>query len=260
MSRHSSGRPGGPLILLPPSKGKARGGHGPAYADVLQIDHPLADARSAVLAALSADLPGLDDRGLTRVAGVRRTDLPIARRELAELPHAATLPAHRRYTGVVHGNAGLATVDPAHLTADVRIVSALLGLAELCDPVPPYRLEFSATLASIGGIGPWWRERVAGLLQQIGTGRRVWDLLPTEHARIWDPAGRADLEVVDVAFRRPDGGAANAARAKVCKGRLTGWLLEHPTATPAEVRDGFDPGPGWSITADDQQVTTIYHG
>jgi cytoplasmic iron level regulating protein YaaA (DUF328/UPF0246 family) len=34
----------------------------------------------------------------------------------------------------------------------VRIVSALLGLVALDEPVPEYRLEFTATLPGLGGI------------------------------------------------------------------------------------------------------------
>ncbi len=249
-----------PLLLLPPSKGKASGGDGPPYATTLTAGHPLATERRNLLDAVRADLPGLDDRALARIAGVRAKDVGVARRELDGLDDAPTLPAHRRYTGIVHGNAGLADIDPDRIGADVLIVSALLGLADLQDPVPAYRLEFGAALPSIGGIGTWWRDRLSAQVRVRGAGRRVWDLLPGEHARMWDRHVRSDLDVIDVGFVRPDGRPANAARTKVCKGRVTAWLMAHPAATPGEVAAGLDPGEGWSLRATDVELIATFAG
>lgn len=258
MSAARPGRANRPLILLPPSKGKASGGDGPAYATTLTDGHPLAGARRELLAALQADLPELDERSLARIAGVRSKDVDPARRELDGVGDAPTLPAHRRYTGIVHGNAGLADLQPGEIAADVLIVSALLGLADLTDAVPPYRLEFGAALPSIGGIGTWWRERLSDQLRGRADGRRVWDLLPGEHARMWDQRVRDDLDVIDVSFVRPDGRSANAARTKVCKGRVAAWLIAHPSAAPADVAGDLDPGEGWSLRATDTGVIATF--
>ena len=247
-------------MLLPPSKGKATGGDGPAYADTLTGRHPLAAARRDLLTTLQADLPRLDDRALVRVAGVRTQDVATTRQDLEMVGDAPTLPANRRYTGVVHGNAGLANLDPDEIGADVVVVSALLGLAELAEPVPAYRLEFGAALPSIGGIGTWWRDRLAGHVEDRAAGRRVWDLLPGEHARMWDQRVRNDLDVIDVRFIRPDGRPANAARAKVCKGRVAAWVIANPSTTPKDLARELDPGEGWSVRAGDTEVTATYSG
>lgn len=260
MSRRGARRAAPPLLLLPPSKGKAAGGDGPAYGQVLDRPHPLAADRQEVLAAVTADLPDLDDAAVARIAGVRARDVEVARDELAALAQAPTLPAHRRYTGIVHGNAGLAAVDPARAAVDVRIVSALLGVAALDDPVPPYHLEVAARLPSLGGVGTWWRARLAAHLADLGAGRRVWDLLPAEHARVWTPSVRGALDVLTARFLRPDGRPANAARTKVCKGRLTAWLLEHPQAGPDDVAAGFAPGDGWTVRADEHAVIASFAG
>jgi uncharacterized protein len=115
---------GRPLLLLPPSKGKAAGGDGPAYGTCLEdAAQPLAAARREVLAAVTAAVPGLGDRALVRAAGVRAGDVAMARELLLGLPEAPTLPARRRYTGVVHGNAGLAELDPDAANAEVLVVS-----------------------------------------------------------------------------------------------------------------------------------------
>lgn len=236
------------------------GGDGPAYGRVLDRPHPLAAERAQVLSAVVSDLPDLDDPAMARVAGVRSRDVEVARGELRSLARAPTLPAHRRYTGIVHGNAGLAALEPDRARADVRIVSALLGVAALDDPVPAYHLEFAARLPSLGGLATWWRDRLIGHLAELGAGRRVWDLLPGGHARVWTPAGRRGLDVIDVRFLRPDGRAANAARAKVCKGRLAAWLLTHPRAAPTDVAAGFEPGEGWTVRADGQVLIATFRG
>jgi uncharacterized protein len=248
------------LLLLPASKGKAAGGDGPAYPGCLDTTTPLGAARRELVDALLADLPGLDDAALARLAGVRAKDVPAARQELEGLPGAATMPAHRRYTGIVHGNAGLAGVDPADLGIDVLIVSGLAGLVEPLEPLPPYRVEFGARLPSLGGLATWWRRRLADHLAVQVADRRVWDLLPGEHARIWARRVREQTHVVEVAFVRPDGRAANAARTKVCKGRLAAFLFAHPEADARAMIAEADPGAGWQLATDPRGIRATYLG
>jgi uncharacterized protein len=249
-----------PVILLPPSKGKAPGGTGRAYARTL-ARHPLAEHRRDVLEAAVASAAERDDAVLARRCGVAERDAADARRMLAGLADAPTMPAHRRYTGIVHGNARLGDVDPATAGADVRIVSALLGLVAPDEPVPAYRLEFNATLPGLGGtasggVATFWRDRLAEELCRVAGGARVWDLLPAEHARMWPRGVRDDLDVVTVRFVRPDGRPANAARTKVAKGLLTALLLAQPRTTPAGLaRLGpKEPlGAGWTLDAGAEQ-------
>jgi uncharacterized protein len=255
---------GRPLLLLPPSKGKAAGGDGPAYGACLDVaPQPLAAARREVLAAVTAAVPGLDDRALVRAAGVRTGDVAMARELLLGLPEAPTLPARRRYTGVVHGNAGLADLDPDAASAEVLVVSPLLGLAGLDDPVPHYRLELTAALPGLGGLATFWRRALADHLSALAAGRRVWDLLPAEHARVWPAAARGDLDVIVVRFVRPGGGAANAARTKVAKGRLAAHLLASGATTPALGPDAIGAdvlGPGWQVEAAPGELVATWAG
>lgn len=249
-----------PLLLLPPSKGKRAGGDGPAYARTLPAGHPLTGPRREVLDALRSDADTLDDRAVRRVAGVASGEVDAARRTLRDLAGAATEPAHRRYTGVVHGNAGLADLDPSTVAAEVRIVSPLLGLAAPGDPVPAYRLELGASLPSLGGLGPYWRVVLDDHLQELCAGRRVWDLLPGEHRRIWTEETRTAVAPVDVRFVRPDGRAANAARTKVAKGRLVATLLEYPDLDPAGLARAARLDEGWTLAADEASLTATFDG
>jgi uncharacterized protein len=250
-----------PLLLLPPSKGKAPDGSGTGYGKTIGHRHPLAAARREVLTAAVSAASSLSDSEIARVAGVPASEdaaVSAARAALAGLPEAPTLPAHRRYTGIVHGNAGLAALDPPMLEVDVRMVSALLGLVALDEPVPAYRLEFAASLPPLGGLATFWRDHLGAHLETVADGARVWDLLPGEHARMWPPGLREQLDVVSVRFLRPDGRAANAARTKVAKGRLAAWLITTPDADPAGAVAGAHLGEGWSLALGDNAVIATF--
>ena len=249
------------LVLLPPSKGKADGGGTPRFGGTLRRRHPLNAARRTVLDAVLADVPDLDDATLARVAGVAARDVAATRQALAHLDDATTLPAHRRYTGIVHGNAGLADLPETRRGDEevvLRIVSPLLGLVGPDEPVPAYRLELGAQLPSLGGLGPFWRDAAADHLQELGEGRRVWDLLPGEHRRIWRDDVRDALDPVDVRFLRPDGRSANAARTKVAKGRIAAALLADPTLTPAQLSGRVALDEGWTLAPDERGVVATY--
>lgn len=246
-----------PLVLLPPSKGQAVGGGDPVYAEVVG-EGPLGGPRRQVLEAVTAAAAGLSEPALRRLTGVTRGDLDPVRTVLGGLADAVTLPAHHRYTGVVHGNAGLAEVDPVTAAVDVRIISPLLGLVGLAEPVPAYRLEL-ATLPGVGGLTTFWREVLAEQLTVLAASRRVWDLLPGEHERVWPVARRAGVEVHRVRFERPDGRAANAARTKLAKGRLVAALLADPSldqAGLAAARAGLDPA--WQLRTDGRDLVAVW--
>lgn len=258
-----------PVILLPPSKGKASGGGGAPYASTL-VRHPLAAARRELLevAVASADEP--DDAALCRRCGVPPARIAATRRELRALPTAGTMPANERYTGVVHRNAGLGGLNVAGAGAAVFVVSALMGLVGLGEAVPAYHLEFSSSLPGLGGVAGFWRDRLLEELLRVLGGSRVWDLLPAEHARMWPEGLRKELSVIGVRFVRPDGSAANAARTKVAKGLLAAHLIANPRSTAAGVVRAVDIarrhevpgplGPGWEIARDDDGLVATYRG
>jgi cytoplasmic iron level regulating protein YaaA (DUF328/UPF0246 family) len=255
-----------PLLLLPPSKGKASGGRGRRSART-RSRHPLASARREVLAAAVASAEEQDTALLVRRCGVVAADAETARRLLRALPEAPTMPASQRYAGVLHRAAGLADLDAGAAALDVRIVSPLLGLVALDEPVPEYRLELTATLPALGGLGTFWRARLADHLAEIAQDVRVWDLLPAEHARVWPTGLRDRLDVVDVRFLRPDGRSANAARTKVAKGRLAAALLAGEGVDPeglARRRDLTSVarrlfGEGWTLAVDGRRLIATCH-
>lgn len=245
------------LVLIPSSKAKAEGGSGPCYRDSSAVrDTGLSGPRREVLDALETAARELDEAGIARLCGVKPEGVPEQRARLADLGRAATLPAHRRYTGVVHRFAELATTDPTASDVDVAVLTGLLGVALLGDPVPAYRLEVTGRVPGLGVLGTWWRARLGEHLRDMAASRRVWDLLPGEFARLWPPSERGDLEVVSVSFERGDGRAAPSASAKVAKGGLLRLLLDEPTVTPAALVTG-QPLDGWRFEQRDTVLTAV---
>lgn len=230
----SGGAHARPLVLLPSSKAKADGGTGPAYADCLD-ERPMARLRSDVLDALTVAADAMDDVAIMRLCAVKSGDVGAAREQLAGLPKAPTMPAHRRYTGVVHRFANLDSIDPATAGVEVATFGGLGGVVLGDELVPNYRLEVTGRAGQLGVLGTWWRQRLEDALTELVWRRRVWDLLPGEFTKLLPKTDLGADELIAVTFLRADGRAAPSASAKVAKGHLVRVLLTEPQATPASV-------------------------
>lgn len=213
-------------LLLPPSEGKAAGGDGPAWSPGQGTFGALAARRAEVAAALAAA-----GGGDAKLLGVGGAHLERARAANAALVGAPTLPAARRYTGVVHDHLGLASLPVGvrrRAAGSVVVVSALLGVAAIGDPVPDYRLKMGARLAPLGTLSRWWRDALSAELNAWLRGRVVVDLLPNEHAAAWEPPSEKGTTVVRVSFTERAGdrtGAVVGHDAKAAKGLLARHLL-----------------------------------
>jgi uncharacterized protein len=203
-----------PVILVPPSEGKAPGGDGPGWAAGQMVDGKLDRHRREVIRAAKA-------------AG-------------ATPRRAGTLPAMQRYTGVLYRELAWGTLPVAARrrgTVQLRTVSGLGGLVAPADPVPPYRLKMSASLEGLGRLSTWWRPRLAPVLADLTEGRVVWDLLPYEHeaAMAWDATRPARLVTVRFLDAR---GRTVSHWNKLLKGALVRHLL-------TERPDGPEDLAGW---------------
>jgi uncharacterized protein len=239
-----------PLLLLPPSEGKAAGGRRDGRPDSFADE--LAAPRAAVLAELGRVLRRSDARTRTSVLGVRGELLERALGATAELVDgtAPVLPAWRRYSGVVWSGLDPATLRPAERRR-VLVPSALYGLTTAADPVADYRLRLLVVLGRLGRLSAFWRPSLSAALAARARGRVVVDLLPAEHAHaldLTDPCGAA--RVVRVRFVSPDGRRAVGHEAKMAKGRLARALLDGGLETV----DGFAHG-GWRARRDGDVVT-----
>ncbi len=243
-----------PLILLPPSEGKAPGGDGPPLDWHGGRFGALGDARLEVREAVRHHLAQQGTAG--RLLGVRGAHLERALAEWRHLDHAPTLPADARYTGVVWGALGLQSLAPGvRRRASSRIVvpSGLWGLVGASDAIPAYRLKMGARVAPLGLLAAWWRPRVSDALRGAGRGRYVVDLLPEEHRAAIDPAvlpaGR--YVRVDIVDDGPGGRRAVGHVGKALKGALARALIEGDARTADDVA---------SAAADGLVLAAVEHG
>ncbi len=197
----------------------------------------LADRRATVAETLAA-LGG----GSERLLGVRGDHLSRALAANAALLGAPTLPAWKRYTGVVWDHLDPATLSPAQRRR-VVVVSGLLGLARADDRVPDYRLKMGASPPPLGKLSTWWREDLSAVLNAAARRKVVIDLLAQEHRAAWTPA---DVEGVRVDFVDRTG-APGGHFAKAAKGRLARALLV----------DGLDILADWRDERFDLKVTPL---
>lgn len=140
------------LVLLPPSEGKAPGGRGRP----LDLDRLSSPSLNLVRARLVAALEAADPQALQRVLGCSAEEVA----KDAVLTTSGTLPAIRRYTGVVYEALSYATLSPGgrrRANASLRIASALFGLLTPTDPIPAYRLSGGTSLPGIGSLAAQWR-------------------------------------------------------------------------------------------------------
>ncbi|MCO1576597.1 peroxide stress protein YaaA [Crossiella sp. SN42] len=155
------------LVLLPPSETKAPGGDGPALAvdglfapELNPVREKLVDA----LVELSADVPA----SLAALGLSARQTGEVERN--AELRRAPTLPALRRYTGVLYDALDVAAFTKAELAranARLAVGSALFGVLAAGDRIPAYRLSGGSVLPAIGPLGSLWRPALEPALAAV---------------------------------------------------------------------------------------------
>jgi cytoplasmic iron level regulating protein YaaA (DUF328/UPF0246 family) len=186
-----------PLILLPPSEGKQAGGTGLPWADGDRGFRSLDGARREVIAALRGAMRG-NAATYQKLLGVgaAAASRAVCANLLAD--SAPTLAAIERYDGVLYDALGYPTLPKrlrTRVDRQVVIVSGLWGLVLPRDPIPDYKLKMGATLAPLGRLSSWWRDRLSAPLDDHVAGRTVWDLLPNEHATAWRHDGRSRLRI-----------------------------------------------------------------
>ena len=256
-----------PLVLLPPSEGKAAGGEGPAWSrGSMAID--LDERRQKVLGALASAMrrSEADRRRLLGVKGAALAAASAANRSAATSP---TMPAIERYTGVLYealDHRSLSAAQRRRLDASVLILSGLWGLVAPDDPIPDYKLKMGASLGRLGTLSAWWRGELSARLAEVARDRIVWNLLPNEHAAAWNAPD--DMRQWSVRFLEPGRHGALTTvshRNKLLKGALVRFLLAHPATGPGELERWQHPmGFRYDPSMDDERANTttlsLVHG
>ncbi len=232
-----------PLILIPPSEGKASGGSRTPWEQRTRRTALLDPARREVIAALMNAMCG-DLPARTKLLGVGEAGTAEATRTNLEIDAALTRPAIERYDGVLYGALDHTTLGPTdrrRLNSQVLIFSGLWGAVAPDDPIPDYKCKMGASLAPLGKLSTWWRPRLAELLEERSAGRVVWNLLPNEHDAAYAPSpdSRRELRV-----RFLDDVHRNGARELVTVNHwnklLKGSLVRHLLSTQLNGPDGLE--------------------
>ncbi len=182
-----------PLILLPPSEGKAEGGAGPAWMTGTLVFPELDDRRARVMAALARAMAAPAGRR-SSLLGVKGDALAAATEHDLAAASAPTVAAIERYTGVLYqalDAPGLPAALRRRLDTQGRIFSGLWGIVAPGDPIPDYKLKMGSTLPRLSRpsrrLSAWWRPALTAALAPEVADRVVWDLLPGEHRAAWAP-------------------------------------------------------------------------
>jgi cytoplasmic iron level regulating protein YaaA (DUF328/UPF0246 family) len=151
----------------------------------------------------------------------------------ADLETSPTMPAGRRYRGVLHDALDYPTLPAAarrRADAAVVVFSGLWGAVRPTDQLPAYRIGISTKLPRIGGLPSYRREPLTGALDDAVASIGALDLRSAGYSQMYRPSPDAAAHLVTVTTTGPDGQrAASSYQSKVAKGRLARELLRRGT-------------------------------
>jgi cytoplasmic iron level regulating protein YaaA (DUF328/UPF0246 family) len=251
--------PNTPLILLPPSEGKALGGDGsPIDLKSLSFEQ-LTTTRNMMMSALG-QLSG-KPRVAQRLLGVKGAALEKARADNSDIANAPTLPAIERYTGVMYDSIDHISLDDAAKQVfgeNTIIMSGLFGVVRPFDMIPSYKLKMGAKLRRNKACSAIWKPLITKALTEIIEDRVIWDLLPNEHSAAWEPSKLAVQSRFTVKFleKNADGQLKTVNHwSKSLKGALVRHLVSNPEAAGSsdsalELLTKFSHPEGYEYRAD----------
>jgi len=209
------------LVLLPPSETKADGGNGaPLDLDALSFPelNPVRAKMADALVSLAADVPA----SLAALGISARQSDEVQRN--AQLWTSPTMPALRRYTGVLYDALDVKSFTRAGLAKAqqrLAVTSALFGVVAATDPIPAYRLSGGNTVPALGTVRGVWKPVLEPVLREIDG--LVVDLRSGTYASF--AKLRADAVTVRVVTEDADGNRTTVSHFnKAYKGRLAGVL------------------------------------
>jgi cytoplasmic iron level regulating protein YaaA (DUF328/UPF0246 family) len=219
------------IVLLPPSETKRGGGDGPPLR-LERLSNPgLGPLRSALVGEL-VELTS-DPLACRSALGISPSqDAEIERN--AALRTAPTLPAIRRYTGVLYDALDVESLRGAQAMrarARLAIGSALFGLLRADDQVPAYRLSATSKLPAKPTLAARWRPVLEPVLTELATENLIVDLRSGSYVGL----GRTPAAIrVEVLAENPDGRRTVVTHFnKAHKGRLA-RALATTRADPAD--------------------------
>ena len=259
-----------PVLLLPPSEGKAPGGRGAAQSTRPGRFDALQPTRDLIAEALITAIAG-GEASNAKLLGVKGVALEAATGANRDVLTAPTMAAISRYSGVLYEALDFSGLDASARRRghqQVVIFSGLWGLVAPLDPIPDYKLKMGAALPGLGKLSTLWRPHVPAALEPIVRRRTVWDLLPNEHSAAWAPDPAAYRQRIRVKFVDdvPDGRGRKRVTVahwnKLLKGALVRHVLETTLDDPDGLRhfqhpEGYVYDPALTVTRDREVEVTL---
>ncbi|RJQ82741.1 peroxide stress protein YaaA [Amycolatopsis panacis] len=155
------------LVLLPPSETKADGGKG-APLDLGALSFPELNPVRAKLTDALVELAGDVPASLSTLGISARQADEVTRN--AQLCTSPTMPALRRYTGVLYDALDVRGFTRAGLAKAQRrlaVTSALFGVVSATDPIPAYRLSGGNTVPALGTVRGLWKPVLEPVLREV---------------------------------------------------------------------------------------------
>jgi len=219
------------LVLLPPSEAKTAGGDGAPVGRRPALSTPaLGAARRDLLAAIRA-AARTDRADLMTGLHLPPSVADAALRADLRAATAPTMPALRRYAGVLYQALDVASLPPAaarRAEAAVVVASGLWGIARGADLVPDYRVPAGGRVPGFGGVAAHWRGPLATLMPSLVAEQAVLDLRSTDYLAMWRPGPALRRRVLQVrVLADPGSGRAPSGvsyHAKWVKGLLVRHL------------------------------------
>lgn len=215
------------LVLLPPSEAKTPGGDGPPV-DLDALSFPELTAIRRTVGRALASLCRRSPRKARDLLGLS-TALDADRAANAQLWTSPTLPAGRRYSGVLYDALGYPALPAAaRRRADECLVtlSGLWGATRPTDLIPAYRIGIATMLPGRPSLPALWRPAMPAALDALVAEHGALDLRSTGYQDMYRPSPAAGAALVRVRMLDATGRRAAASYAsKVAKGRLAAALL-----------------------------------
>lgn len=190
------------IVLLPPSETKRAGGDGPPLR-ICELATPECNPLRTELVDELVELTAIPEACRRALAISPAQDAEIARN--AALKTSPTMPAIRRYTGVLYDALDFGTLRgsaAARARTRLAVGSALFGLLRAEDPIPAYRLSAGSKLPGRPGLAARWRPVLEPVLADLARRDLVVDLRSGSYVGL----GRvADAVRVDVLAEHADG-------------------------------------------------------
>ncbi|MFW5501182.1 MULTISPECIES: YaaA family protein [unclassified Maridesulfovibrio] len=209
------------IILIPPSEGKAEGGHN---APLKAVSGITADLIEAIKKADPKKLYGLKEKALEKAITANR-----------EVLSSKTMPAIERYTGVVYDAIDYQTLkNKSDFDEKVLIVSGLFGLVRPTDLIPNYRLKIDKLKSA-----KLWVDSNSEQLKN----KFVIDLLPQAHKKAVKYENGIEVEFV---LKKAGKKMPAGHQGKHIKGRFVRWLIENNITDPKQLKDFEEDGYKWT--------------